>query len=734
MGATIIDCAILKTRFVNATVNVISTYADEFPPMIRLIKQHPAPTYLFPAISTKERIGWNITIEDHMNGFERGYINVTSNVDYTVRQIWFYLADRLPGSNATVGEYHVTFDIYNYTRSQRFTIQDIQLFDSSQNTATMTSGTGQVSMTISPTAYINDDPHSSVYSIKLNAAGTDLLPPSIISLDVVTTSINVGSINRNVTIRFTVNVTSGVGYDMDRMPMVYLTGHVFEIFTMKSKHIGNMEFEASGYLPYGFGATHGKVLVSIYGLMDLSSNYIGYTNRDLVSLALGTPTDITITFDHTIPIIENVALGDGTITVYGRNFGTDPNKLEGYFNSTTAPKASFHSGIMLVFPFTQTNSSLSMSIQVSYNNQSSNQMGVEVYVQAPVTPPPGTPPPVTPNVTVTCPAAGCSHGGVCSPTLGCVCTPGWYGEGCDSEAVPNIPTTLPGSPTTVYTYDDPATGQLYGDINVIKVRELDNDGQIHATYDLTKWNMTNTSPLITEYRTLFANDTASIKVTITWFNESRDVKFAGEVMSMSPSTIKYTIEVERYTFNSKLNSIQVVMAASINITDLSSCSTRQYGYADGSMPSVYWMRVKVQKYSLYGRFIQKALVDGRAAIVTNTLLNESLQAPDAHSSQTIIAINVQHFDDKVIMDPDFHLLIDTSDAKDSTSSDRTCPGGSNGVKLSPLAIAGIVVLCVAVVIGLGVAIALRHKMVMRSRRETLRVRSKMAELVEMNKK
>ncbi|GAM22608.1 hypothetical protein SAMD00019534_057830 [Acytostelium subglobosum LB1] len=739
MGVSIIDCAVLKARFTSAAVvNVTSTNADEFPPMVRYISAFPGTSIMPSADMTT--IGWNLTIEDQLNGFERGHINVSNSADGSVRQFNFKLSDRLPGSNATIGVYVIGFQVSRYSKRSSYTIRDMQLIDSSGNTATFTKGTGQVTMTISPMTYFERNDFTP-YTIQFNSNPIDTDPPNLTDLKVVTPTVNVGSFNRFVRVRFSINETGG--YDFTKMPCVYLTGQVFELIKLTTSYFGvengtnQLLFDAWVTLPYGFGATHGKVLISIYGLVDTSSNYNGYSTRNIIDLGLGNAPEIKVNFDHIFPIIENIALSNGTITVYGRNFGLDPTLVQGFINYTSGgvpfstPKASFHTGIMMVFPFQPTNTTMALFIQVSQTTVMSNQYYFNVG-SPPVTPTPTppltlTPTPGTPNTTITCPD-GCSNGGVCSPTVGCVCTPSWYGERCESQTIPTSPTVLPNTPTTVFTFNGTA-GLLMGDINVVKVRELDNGGAEVVTHDLTQWNMSMSSPLLTEYRTLFANDTGAIKVSILWFNVSKDITFAGDNITMPESTIKYTIEVERYTFKSKLNSMQVIMAAAINTTDLSSCSTHEYGYVEGATkPSVYWMRVKVAKFSLYGRFIQKALVDGRVAVVTNTLFNDSLQVPDSHISQTMIAINSQHFDKNVIMDPDFHLLIDTTDAKDSRS-DRTCPGG-NGTKLSALAIAGIVVLCVAFVAAIVVAVWMRRRVQKRHRIEVNRLEKRMSELKE----
>ncbi|GAM28460.1 hypothetical protein SAMD00019534_116360 [Acytostelium subglobosum LB1] len=269
---------------------------------------------------------------------------------------------------------------------------------------------------------------------------------------------------------------------------------------------------------------------------------------------------------------------------------------------------------------------------------------------------------------------------------------------------------------------------MFGSIEIVGVRELDQVGVEVASYNLTNWNVSVVSPLSTNYTVQFgptvgnSSPSASILVNIRWFDDNANITFAGDVLAMKKSTLKYTIALANYPFANKLHSLQVVMRASINTSDTNACSSEQYGFVDNDR-SLYWMRVRVQNYSVYGHFIQKAEVDERVAVISNTLLNDTSFSDSHLTAESMIGINVPYFERNAHLDPDFYLLVDSVDAKSTPNS--KCPQSGGRGKLSGLAIAGIVVLCVAIVAGVVVAVAWKRYINLRNKRESKRIEQKL---------
>ncbi|GAM23345.1 hypothetical protein SAMD00019534_065200 [Acytostelium subglobosum LB1] len=701
-GVRVIHGDLISMVYPNTSViNIISINGDEMPPMITSCTAYPS-RFVNLAADGKMTIGWNITIEDSLNGFSRGVINVVSDIDGLERRFEITPANRTSG-DMFKGIYQILFTVDSNFGNQTFTFLDIELFDSSMNRAQYITHSNDRT-TLSPLSYLMQADKILEFNIQLTTSSQDLTPPSLVSMEVLTPTVDVGSHMRQVQIRLTISET-GTGYSIRHTPAVYLTGYLFETFKLDTTFMGMSDvggaysFMATGQLPFGFASntftnvSSSVALVSVYGLVDNSQNLIGYSTNDLPTSLLDLNKTIAIKYTHNIPIIDDYSIENGMITIFGKNFGDDIalNDLTQGIRITK----TYGAIVIAAFNFKVLDpKTTNISIQLSSNQYSSNI--VVIQLRQP------TQPIVTP--TVICPGnPPCFNNGDCSSTFGCQCYGTWYGQDCSSESIPTTPTIIDHSPTTVYTYNI-SDETVVGDIEIVRVRILNQDGAELASYPLSQWNVTNLSAQSRDYTTKFgpSDNIGMIKVNVIWFTEDEDVKFAGDILPIKRNTIKYTITLSDYRFPSQLDSMQVVMRAAINTTDSNSCSVQQQGYVNGSQDNLFWMRVKVQSYSLYGHFIQKALVDGRVSTVTNVLVSDQSQSVnDTQSSQTMIGFNVRSFEQQAILDPDFHLLVDIDNAESNDGSICNHKSSSSSSKrLSTLAMIGIIVVCVVVVVAI----------------------------------
>ncbi|GAM28470.1 hypothetical protein SAMD00019534_116460 [Acytostelium subglobosum LB1] len=735
---------LLIKQFPNTSIiNIISKNGDEMPPMITKIAAYPSTAPVMTVAGQME-IGWNFIIEDLLNGFDHGVMNVISDLDGLERTFTFTSDDRLSGTPQG-GWYQIRFNVSSDMGNQTFTFLNIELFDTGMNRAYYHTDT-QYLTTVSPIAYVLfNGTMTNELNMKLTTSSQDFTEPTVWTVSVTTPYVDVGSHQRLVTIYFTVREAGGMS--PRHTPYVYLTGYMFELFQIQAEQLNRSgdlyTYMASAQLPYAYGstscrlsndtATTSYLFVSIYGLVDVAQNTRGYSTEELFYNGM-VDRVVQVQYNHLTPIIETYMMSpvdDSVVTLIGKNFGSDCVMLEtsGRTNvtirfvklSSSVVYAVYRIKVISDNPLT---SPLLLTVQIK------NQP--EYYSNTvPIT---FNPPPVIP--TVKCPGTPpCSNNGECSTTFGCQCYGTWYGDDCSSQAVPNVPVINPDTPTTVYTFNTSGM-TIVGEIEIVRVRVLDQLGAELASYPLGQWNTTITSNQSYDYLSMFGSDVDNmgmIKVNVRWFTDDYNISFAGDILPMKKNTIKYTITLSNYAFPSKLDSMQVVMRATINTTDANSCSAEQYGYtegADGNKDNLFWMRVKVQSYSVYGHFIQKAMVDGRVSAVSNVLLNDTVQTVnDTQSSQTLIGINVQSFTQQAVMDPDFQLLLDTDDA--STVDGAVCSKGGKGrSKLSTLAIVGIVVLSVVIVAAIAVGVAMRMRVVRRERHEVNRINMKMNRLSE----
>ncbi|GAM28467.1 hypothetical protein SAMD00019534_116430 [Acytostelium subglobosum LB1] len=737
VGTLSIDGTLLQKQFpTTSIVNIKSQLGDEMPPMITDCTAMPGKTVDLTT-GGNQSIGWKFFIQDSGNGFLRGVIRVISEIDGEPRRFEFTPANRT-GGDQYAGYYQIMFGVDSNFRSQTFTFLDIELFDNSMNRGFYSSFDVDTRV-ISPLTFSLTATRVQEFNIKLLTATTDVTAPVLETLELLTPRVDVGSHARNIDVRFTVR-ESGTGYSKRHMPLVYLTGYVHETYKLTTTSMSQVDdvytFTASGMIPYAFATmTSGAVIggstlafISVYGLVDNSQNINGYSTEDLPVTPLVART-VEIVYTHITPILERAVLGQGVITVIGKNFGPTATLVDALNigNATVLFTKTFGSVVIAVFNVSnQVHENRTLTIQL--RNQPDNSTYYSNNLTVRYVPPPNIP-------VITCPGTPpCSGNGYCSPTFGCQCIGTWYGDDCSSQAVPIAPVINPESPSTVYTFNE--TGVIIvGEIEIVRVRVLDQLGAELASYPLNQWNTSSTSNQSRDYLAQYGPDDLSnvglIKVNVRWFTEDENITFAGDILPMKKNTIKYTISLSNYTFPSQLDSMQVVMRATINTTDANSCSIQQYGYtddSDGNKDNLFWMRVKVQSYSVYGHFIQKAMVDGRVSAVSNVLLNDTVQTVnDTQSSQTLIGINVSAFTRQAYLDPDFQLLLDTDDAKGMNGA--FCKrSSSSSSKLSPLAIAGIVVLCICFVAAIVVAIVMRRRSLKKEQKEVKRINMKLSQL------
>ncbi|GAM22071.1 hypothetical protein SAMD00019534_052460 [Acytostelium subglobosum LB1] len=419
--------------------------------------------------------------------------------------------------------------------------------------------------------------------------------------------------------------------------------------------------------------------------MDNYLNLNGYSHSDIIALGLSSSStpSIAITFTRSVPIIEEYRRTVGAVTLFGKNFGLNDSLVNGTLQfsedgSTHSVNHVFLTSRMIIYNSSLISATNNFTAQVMVKGQASNWMNIISTLPKPL--------PI-----ITCTNNSCLHGGVCSTTMGCQCTFGWYGNDCSSTIIPVIPDVDPSSPTIIYEYQT-----WLSSINVVMIREFSDSSQPYREYHLKDWTLESSNALTSMYKIDLVNG-ATVRVKVEWFTKDQNISFAGDIIQMKNSTLKYTVSVSRYPFNSRLNTLQVVMEASINSSADQSCSRKQIGNID-DQSSIYWMKLSLNNVELYGHFIQRAVVDSRVATVSNVIVSSNDST--AHSATTLIGINLPFFDKEAILDPDFQFLLDLdntgNNGGDSLCSNNNNNKGNGNNGLSTAALAGIIVMSVVI--------------------------------------
>ncbi|KAN0009306.1 hypothetical protein ACTFIU_006585 [Dictyostelium citrinum] len=522
----------------------------------------------------------------------------------------------------------------------------------------------------------------------------------------------------------------------------------------------NFEYICEIDLPIGFGYPYG-IIVSIYGIINRYNYFRGYSSQELAQL--GFPYTITTNYTNIIPLItgnSKMNSNGGDLWIYGRCFDQVDSVNVVYSKIQTPPPqlppnnkpeeiVKIYSSAILISNIKYTTESYTIQLKKSQGNISSNQYTIKPWIaiptiRRPVTEPPTptptttpvtepptpTPTPTTTPVTKpptkepilpTNPPQQCKNNcggpnkGKCT-TNGCACISPYIGLDCSSIVItvpqPKPNSTEPKTSIDIPSNDNDAETSLISFksiISLVAIREITLNDSVFKTHRFENWISTEINEKTQLYTTTIGggqgddiNKKTTVNVTIQWFDKESNVSFAGRTFKMNPSSVKYTIELSKYNFNSALNRIQLVMSAQLESTsnDDSICSVNQFGDTSTGDDSNY-LKIQVDEHSLYGRLLKRGIIDNREVSISNSILDNEMNAIKTPTkSQSFIGIDIPYYSVSSIIDPDFSVLLDTSSVSDSNESKcKSKPGG-----LSSAQLAGIIIGSVgfAAVIGISV--------------------------------
>ncbi|KAN0042654.1 hypothetical protein ACTA71_011464 [Dictyostelium dimigraforme] len=299
------------------------------------------------------------------------------------------------------------------------------------------------------------------------------------------------------------------------------------------------------------------------------------------------------------------------------------------------------------------------------------------------------------------PECGGSNQGICK-NGGCICYPPFIGLTCTSQIIivpqPSTNTTTPSTEIPIPSTDNNENNENISKsifkslISLVSLRELDFNGEEIKLYNFDKWIFTPLSSSKGLYETSINTDLntyTNIRATLEWFNKSTTIEFANQQLEMNPSSIKYTIEINKYPFSKSLNTLQLVMSASLISSETNDiCSSKEFGNTTNGDDSNY-LKIQVDDHSVYGRFVKRAIIDSKVQSIENLLLDSSMKPiSNSYSTQSYIGITIPQYSNQVIIDPDFSIIIDQR-AASSNSENSIC--SNNSLSLSKGQIAGIII-------------------------------------------
>ncbi|EGC40218.1 hypothetical protein DICPUDRAFT_146927 [Dictyostelium purpureum] len=658
-----------------------------------------------------DKVGFRMTIEDSTNGFDYGYVVFKGAKDSGLYNISFNFNDVKPGGNIFLGEYDVLFNISYPCTTQSYFVWETLLVDKMNRRSFFSYDPPNPKLIGAASPYINYISSSSRQLIVTCSPILQLIKSPILkSFKASTNEIDVSKANRNVTFNFSASDPE-TGLKLDMYPIVYLSASQNPMLECKSSIVKMNKTDASYTctieLPLGY-AYPNQILISVYGFINNYACSRGYTTADLVSgkFDYGYINTIFQTNDPVISKHSRISERGGDLLLFGRGFSSDSTAYITFNDGTTSViKASTFYATTVIFSKVR-GTTKPYKVYVKSNNKDSNIFTVVPTIYdydihlGPVEPQIPTESPIPTNQPQKCsgnPVCGGSSQGKCIENQGCVCFSPWIGIDCSSQIViidpPAANDTSPTTNITLPSKDSKNSTVSYKSlITLVSLREINIFGDIVFNKPFETWRVsqsdTNTYVYNSKLEIIKNNQTSytNVIVTLKWFINETTISFANEELLMNPSTMKYTVRISDYPFDSVLNQLELVMSAVIQSnTTKDICSVRDFSDTTSGDNSNY-LKIQVDNHSLYGRFIKRGIIDSTVKSISNVLLDKHMNPiSTTNQLQSYIGIRIPNYKENVILDPDFSVLVDSNAA--SSKSGSIC---SNSSKLSNAKIAGIV--------------------------------------------
>eukprot|EP01132_Coremiostelium_polycephalum_P009720 gene9720-11936_t len=300
-----------------AQLQIKSSTPDLSPPIITeiapILVQTPSPNIPFG-------IGWDLRVEDPINGLKEITITVTGDLDKSPYVFTLRPENKTSGDQFN-GVYSIRFDHEFQTPEQTYTIVSATSID--------TAGVKGNFYTINPLYRFLNSSLLTLVTPRTTSDQLDISSPVLESMTVVELVPY-----KEYQVNFTVFDESGIS--PRHFPIVYISSQLTQPIGFKSNLISrndtNAEFSSIVRVPKNFG--NQCMLISIYGIFDTYFNLAGYNwNQILKMNTITNPRrdlfpDYTPTLTHHSPISK---LG-GRITIYGSFLSTS---LKGYLITPT---------------------------------------------------------------------------------------------------------------------------------------------------------------------------------------------------------------------------------------------------------------------------------------------------------------------------------------------------------------------------------------------------------------
>ncbi|KAN0040591.1 hypothetical protein ACTA71_008928 [Dictyostelium dimigraforme] len=252
--------------------------------------------------------------------------------------------------------------------------------------------------------------------------------------------------------------------------------------------------------------------------------------------------------------------------------------------------------------------------------------------------------------------------GKCNTVTGnCECNSNFTGFDCKlqiNKDDPSSETNVINNGSTIITNQD-----IQFLISIDNIQEIDFNNNMVDLFNLTNnWILNNKSDSITTFKQILMNNITQLSLTIEEVNKSdKTFNFANNIFTISKGGFKISISITDWVFKSNLNTLQIQISTDLTTEiinnnnnncnqdiQIESLSSNNDDY-NKILNGINYLKVSKNGKTLYGRFQDKILSDGRENIIITKISSQ-----DDKSVKVIL--NLPHCT-QCLIDPDFSLLV-----------------------------------------------------------------------------
>ncbi|EGC30379.1 hypothetical protein DICPUDRAFT_41521, partial [Dictyostelium purpureum] len=247
--------------------------------------------------------------------------------------------------------------------------------------------------------------------------------------------------------------------------------------------------------------------------------------------------------------------------------------------------------------------------------------------------------------------------GICNTSNGiCECKSRWTGFDCSSPS--NNNNNNNGNTNNTVNPDGSTTinnDQTTYNILITSLLELDINSDTVKQYPLqNNWNITSNDKNGSNVTfTQILNETeCQIVLSIQEIENDIQYSFAGLEFKLDKGSIKVSVSIHNYNYQSPLNTLQLQMISNVSDTTSNDCNSKSASTSTSILDNQTLNYISINKDNkiLYGRFINRAISDGHTTLITTSLIS-------SQNESVTIGINIPHCRTSCYIDPDFSLLI-----------------------------------------------------------------------------